>query len=90
MTSLGGGDKGTASARVGAAKEARRARVVEGGKCVDALAGRSYANVLLDNLTEQDKLLVRLMAQHAALSGIVDMLIPRKEGDPGEVPAAEA
>jgi len=89
---VGGGDEGAASARVGAAKEARRAArvVVDGGECVDALAGGSYANVLLDNLAEQDESLVRLTAQHAALSGIVDVLIPREEGDPDEVAAAEA
>lgn len=87
---VGGGDEGAASARVGAAKEARRAKVVDGGECVDALAGGSHANVLLDNLAEQDESLVRLTAQHAALSGIVDVLIPREEGGPGEVAAAEA
>ena len=80
---VGGGDEGAASARVGAAKEARRAKVVDGGECVDALAGGSHANVLLDNLAEQDESLVRLTAQHAALSGIVDVLIPREEGGPG-------
>jgi hypothetical protein len=89
---VGGGDEGAASARVDAAREARIARVVDGGggECVNALAGGSYANVLLDNLAEQEKSLVRLTAQHAALSGIVDLLIHREEGDSGEVAAAEA
>jgi hypothetical protein len=83
-----GGNKGAASARAGVAKEVRRTRILDGGKCVDALAGGSYANVLLNNLEEQDKLLVCLRAQHATLSGIVDMLIPREEGDSGEFAAA--
>ncbi len=43
--------------RVGAAKEARRAHVVDEGECVDALTGGSYTNILLDNLTKQDEAL---------------------------------
>ena len=51
-----GGNEGAASARAGVAKEVRRVRVLDGGECVDALAGGLYANVLLNNLEEQDEL----------------------------------
>jgi hypothetical protein len=60
----GGGDEDASSVRVGAAKEARRAHVVDEGECVDALVGGLYTNILLNNLAKQDESLTPDGAAH--------------------------